>query len=316
MPRRRLPIFIARRRDTRFVILFTPWCGPSARSSLRPVPTRTPAGQYRSSPISVKHPAPASGVSRSPAWEARHWMQATLPSPPANAQPRPGYDARGLHRAIGPPCPRRGALIRIAVNVAIDGILAAVAVPVAWWITDPAGAVPSAAFSIPFGAAALLVAGLPFRLSQQYWRFAALGDLLTVTASSALGAALFSLALFARGLGPPSFRFPIAHGADAAGVARRPARGISLVPVARAELGGRSGRDLGARRRPDRGLRPVPARAGARPAATLPGGRLADSRRPPHRPPHPGLRHSRRHERTRARCWSGCATRAGCRARW
>jgi len=107
--------------------------------------------------------------------------------------------------------PAARSLIRIAVNVAIDGVLAAAAVPVAWWITDPTGAVPSAAFSIPLGAAALLVAGLPFRLSQQYWRFAALGDLLTVTASSALGAALFSLVLFARGLGPPSFGFPIAH---------------------------------------------------------------------------------------------------------
>ncbi len=107
--------------------------------------------------------------------------------------------------------PAARSLIRIAVNVAIDGVLAAVAVPVAWWITDPAGAVPSPAFTIPLGAAALLAAGLPFRLSQQYWRFAALGDLLTVTASAALGAALFSVLLFARGLGPPSTGFPIAH---------------------------------------------------------------------------------------------------------
>jgi O-antigen biosynthesis protein WbqV len=103
-------------------------------------------------------------------------------------------------------------LIRIAVNVAIDGALAAVAVPAAWWITDPAGAVPSAAVSIPLGAAALLLAGLPFRLSQQYWRFAGMGDLLTVAASSALGAVLFSLILLARGLGPSSIGFPLAHG--------------------------------------------------------------------------------------------------------
>jgi O-antigen biosynthesis protein WbqV len=103
-------------------------------------------------------------------------------------------------------------MIRIAVNVAIDGILAAMAVPVAWWITDPTGTVPSPFFSIPLGAAVLLLAGLPFRLSQQYWRFAGLGDLLTVTASSALGAALFSAILYARGLGPPSTGFPFAHG--------------------------------------------------------------------------------------------------------
>src|ERR1700722_2412027 len=108
--------------------------------------------------------------------------------------------------------PAARSLIRIAVNVAVDGVLAAVAVPVAWWITDPGGAVPSAAFVIPLGSAALLLAGLPFRLSQQYWRFAGMGDLLTVTASSALGAALFSLVLVARGLGPPAIGFPLAHG--------------------------------------------------------------------------------------------------------
>jgi O-antigen biosynthesis protein WbqV len=108
--------------------------------------------------------------------------------------------------------PAARSLIRIAVNVAIDGVLAAVAVPVAWWIADPTGAVPSAAFTIPLGAAALLLAGLPFRLSQQYWRFAGMGDLLTVTASSALGAILFSLVLLARGLGPPSIGFTLAHG--------------------------------------------------------------------------------------------------------
>jgi FlaA1/EpsC-like NDP-sugar epimerase len=108
--------------------------------------------------------------------------------------------------------PAAHSLIRIAVNVAIDGALAAVAVPVAWWITDPTGAVPSAALVIPLGVVTLLLAGLPFRLSQQYWRFAGMNDLLTVAASSALGSALFSLALYARGLGPPSTGFPPAHG--------------------------------------------------------------------------------------------------------
>jgi FlaA1/EpsC-like NDP-sugar epimerase len=107
--------------------------------------------------------------------------------------------------------PAARSLIRIAVNIVIDGILAALAVPVAWWITASTGAVPSAALIIPLGAAVLLLAGLPFRLSQQYWRFAGMGDLLTVTASSVLGAILFSLVLLALGLGPPSIGFPLAH---------------------------------------------------------------------------------------------------------
>src|SRR5271168_4957668 len=103
--------------------------------------------------------------------------------------------------------PAARSLIRIAVNVAIDGALAAVAVPVTWWITNPAGAIPSPGFRILLGAATLLVAGLPFRLSQQYWRFAGMGDLLTVTASAGLGAALFSLVLFAVGMSPPGAGF-------------------------------------------------------------------------------------------------------------
>ncbi|HEX3991568.1 MAG TPA: polysaccharide biosynthesis protein, partial [Acetobacteraceae bacterium] len=103
-------------------------------------------------------------------------------------------------------------LIRIAVNVAIDGALAAIAVPLAWWITDPTGTVPSAAIVIPLGSAALLLAGTPFRLSQQYWRFAAIGDLLSVTGSAALGAVLFFVLLYATGLGHPSTGFPLAHG--------------------------------------------------------------------------------------------------------
>ncbi len=107
--------------------------------------------------------------------------------------------------------PAARSLIRIAVNVAIDGVLAALAVPASWWIADPAGSIPIPALVVPLGAAALLLAGLPFRLSRQHWRFAGLSDLLTVTASATLGAGLFSLFLFAFGLGPPSTGFPLAH---------------------------------------------------------------------------------------------------------
>jgi FlaA1/EpsC-like NDP-sugar epimerase len=137
--------------------------------------------------------------------------------------------------------PAARSLIRIAVNVAIDGVLAAVAVPVAWWITDPAGAVPSAGFTVLLGAAALLLGGVPFRLSQQYWRFAGMGDLLTVAASSVSGAALFSLALYASALGPPSAAFPLAHGLTllallgAPRVAYRWFRSRGQAPMARAD---------------------------------------------------------------------------------
>lgn len=137
--------------------------------------------------------------------------------------------------------PAARSLIRIAVNVAIDGALAALAVPLSWWIADPAAAIPSAPLVVPLGVVTLLLAGLPFRLSQQYWRFAGMGDLLTVAASSALGALLFSLALYARGLGPPSTGFPLAHGLTllallgAPRVAYRWFRSRGLTPVVEAD---------------------------------------------------------------------------------
>jgi FlaA1/EpsC-like NDP-sugar epimerase len=107
--------------------------------------------------------------------------------------------------------PRARSLIRIAVNVAIDGVLAAAAVPLAWWIADPAGTVPNLGVAMLLGAGTLLLAGLPFGLARQYWRFAGMNDLLTVAASSAIGAALFSLALYGIGLAQPRGGFPVAY---------------------------------------------------------------------------------------------------------
>jgi len=98
---------------------------------------------------------------------------------------------------------------RIAVNVALDGGLAALAVPAAWWIADPAGFAMRPLWLLPVGAAALLVAGLPFRLSLQYWRFAGMGDLLSVAGASALAAGLFTLATRAASVTLPNPGFPV-----------------------------------------------------------------------------------------------------------
>ncbi|MGA3401457.1 MAG: nucleoside-diphosphate sugar epimerase/dehydratase [Acetobacteraceae bacterium] len=102
-------------------------------------------------------------------------------------------------------------LIRIAVNVALDGMLSAAAVPVARWIADPSGAAFSPLWLLPLGAATLLLAGLPFRLSLQYWRFAGIDDLLTVVASCAVGAVLFAAVLALAGLSPPNPAFAIVY---------------------------------------------------------------------------------------------------------
>ena len=107
--------------------------------------------------------------------------------------------------------PAARSLIRLAVNVALDALLAAIAVPVARWIADPAGNAMSPLWLIPAGAVALLIAGVPFRLARQYWRFAGIEDLLTVAASSAAGAILFAMIAMAGGAASANPAFPVVH---------------------------------------------------------------------------------------------------------
>ncbi|MDQ2802478.1 MAG: polysaccharide biosynthesis protein, partial [Pseudomonadota bacterium] len=102
-------------------------------------------------------------------------------------------------------------LIRIVVNVALDGGLAALAVPLARWFADPTASHLQPLWTLAAGAATLLLAGVPFRLSLQYWRFAGLGDLLQVAGSSALGAVLFAATVIAAGAKLPTTAFPAVH---------------------------------------------------------------------------------------------------------
>jgi FlaA1/EpsC-like NDP-sugar epimerase len=102
-------------------------------------------------------------------------------------------------------------LLRIAVNVALDGGLAALAVPIARWIADPTGPALAPYWLPAAGAGALLVAGLPFRLSLQYWRFAGIGDLISVAGCSVLGAALLAVVMAATGTGAGNPAFPVVH---------------------------------------------------------------------------------------------------------
>jgi O-antigen biosynthesis protein WbqV len=106
---------------------------------------------------------------------------------------------------------QRRALIRIALNVGLDGLLAAVAVPLARFLAAPGADPFRPGWTLAWGAAALLLAGLPFRLSVQYWRFAGSGDLLGVGAGAAAAAALFTLGLLPAGVVPVSPTFPMVH---------------------------------------------------------------------------------------------------------
>ena len=86
-------------------------------------------------------------------------------------------------------------MCEVALNVAIDGALAALAVPLARVVADPSGDWSHPPWLPAAGAASLLLAGLPFRLPWQFWRFAGIDDLLGVAWSSALGAALLTFVL-------------------------------------------------------------------------------------------------------------------------
>ena len=102
-------------------------------------------------------------------------------------------------------------LVRIAVNVALDGGLAAASVPLAHWIAAPTADPLTPLWAIPAGAAAVLLAGSPLRLSLQYWRFLGLSDLLGVAGAAVLGAALFATLLALTGTALPNPAFPVVH---------------------------------------------------------------------------------------------------------
>ena len=101
--------------------------------------------------------------------------------------------------------------LRLLTNVALDGALAAVAAVAARWVADPAGGLLHPLWFLAGGAIALILGGLPFRLSQQYWRFAGIEDLVGVAAGSVVSAGLFALLLLATGFPLPTATFPIVH---------------------------------------------------------------------------------------------------------
>ncbi len=97
------------------------------------------------------------------------------------------------------------------MNVALDAALAAVAAVVARWVADPGGGLLHPLWFLAGGAITLLVGGLPFRLSQQYWRFSAIEDLVGVAGGSLVTAGLFALLWLVTGYPLPTPTFPIVH---------------------------------------------------------------------------------------------------------
>lgn len=104
----------------------------------------------------------------------------------------------------------RRAWVRIGLNVGLDGLLAAGAYLLARWMVGEAD-VLGPAWAVPWAVLALLLAGLPFRLSVQYWRFAGTQDLLALAAASVAAAAIFPVGLREGGALLPGPGFPVAH---------------------------------------------------------------------------------------------------------
>ena len=128
---------------------------------------------------------------------------------------RVGYRGGTMAPQHAPPPPTslamRPVFNRILLNVLLDGALAAVATPLARYIADPGGGLLHPLWFVAGGAITLLLAGLPFRMPQQYWRFAGIEDLVNLVLSSVASAALFALLLRVSGFPLPTPTFPVVH---------------------------------------------------------------------------------------------------------
>jgi O-antigen biosynthesis protein WbqV len=98
---------------------------------------------------------------------------------------------------------------RIAVNVALDGALAALAVFVSFGLANPAKPWPDPILLPAAGAAAIWLTGIPFGLSRLHWRFSAPRDLALIGGAALLTALMLTLLLVGAGLDLPSPSFPI-----------------------------------------------------------------------------------------------------------
>ncbi len=98
---------------------------------------------------------------------------------------------------------------RMAVNFLLDGALAAAAVGLSFWLSNPARPWPEP-HALPLGGAvAIWLIGVPFGLSRLHWRFVSFRDLAIIGAAGVVTALMLVLLMVGAGLMMPSAAFPV-----------------------------------------------------------------------------------------------------------
>jgi O-antigen biosynthesis protein WbqV len=102
----------------------------------------------------------------------------------------------------------RRRLGNIALNMALDGALAAIAVLAAGLLTNPMAPWPDADLLPAGGAVAIWLIGVPFGLSRLHWRFTSMRDLALIGGAAIVAAILLTLLIIGAGLSMPGPSYP------------------------------------------------------------------------------------------------------------
>ncbi len=98
---------------------------------------------------------------------------------------------------------------RMAVNILLDGALAALAVAGSFWLANPADPMPQP-HGLPLGGAvAVWLIGVPLGLPRLHWRFISFRDLAVIGAAGGVTALMLVLLMVGSGIPLPSPAFPV-----------------------------------------------------------------------------------------------------------
>ena len=97
----------------------------------------------------------------------------------------------------------------VALNMALDGALAVLAVLAAGWLCVPSEPWPNPPALAIGGAASIWLIGVPFGLSRLHWRFTSMRDLALVGGAGIAAAILLTLLMIGAGFDLPSPSYPL-----------------------------------------------------------------------------------------------------------